>query len=251
VVAEWLIRYFEPRDAGYVGMPLGTSGPFLFLFRSATILAMHRPAAQVNAARRPMTDPTQGLPVLRCAVTEHRTFVVALAVAFVVNMVVYTLVVDPLAERVANIEQRDQAAEEALAQARMDHAQASGTLTGTTRASAQLATFYEDVLPRDLAAARRLTYLRLARLARGSNLQYERSSYDPIADTGSTLTRLQIQMVLSGSYANMRDFIHQLETAPEFVVIDSIQLMSGRSGNGSLDATLRLSTYYRLGKRNS
>jgi Tfp pilus assembly protein PilO len=213
---------------------------------------MHRRAAHINAAaRRPVTESIDGLPVLRRAIAEHRALVIALAVAFVVNVFMYALVVYPLSERVANIEQRDQAAEDALAQARTDHAHASGTLTGKTRASAQLATFYEDVLPRDLAGARRLTYLRLARLARGSNLQYERSSYDPIADTGSTLTRLQIQMVLSGSYANMRDFIHQLETAPEFVVIDSIQLMSGRSGNGSLDATLRLSTYYRLGKRNS
>src|SRR5688572_13604564 len=184
---------------------------------------MHRPAARINAAaRRPITESPHGLPMLRRAIAEHRALVIALAVAFVVNACVYALVVHPLAERVANIEQRDQAAEEALAQARMDHAQASGTLTGTTRASAQLATFYEDVLPRDLAAARRLTYLRLARLPRESNLQYQRSSYDPTADTGSTLTRLQIQMVLSGTYADMRGFIHQLETAPEFVVIDSI-----------------------------
>jgi hypothetical protein len=207
---------------------------------------MHRSKARISAAgRRPTTDPTQGLPVLRRAVTEHRALVLALAVAFVVNVCVYALVVYPLAERVANIEQRDQAAEEALAQARMDHAQASGTLTGKTRAAAQLATFYHDVLPGDLAGARRLTYLRLARLARESNLQSERSSYDPTAATGSTLTRLQIQMVLSGTYANLRNFVYQLETAPEFVVIDRVQLTAERTGTGPLVAILRLSTYYR------
>ena len=71
-------------------------------------------------------------------------------------------------QRVANIEQRNQAAALALAQARTEHAQATGTLTGKARASAELATFYRDVLPQDLAGARRLTYLRLARLARAS-----------------------------------------------------------------------------------
>jgi Tfp pilus assembly protein PilO len=195
--------------------------------RSATTGSMHRRS------------------VARRALAEHRRLVSMLAVAFGANFLVYTVWVYPLSERVANIEQRDRAAGRALAQARIDHAQASGTLTGKTRASAQLRTFYEDLLPRDLAGARRLTYLRLARLARAANLQYERSSYDPSIDTGSTLTRLQIQMVLSGSYADMRDFIYRLEAAPEFVVIDSVQLTAARSETGSLVATLRLSTYYR------
>jgi len=217
---------------------LGTYGPFLSVFGSATI-------ARNDAST--MSDSTHGRSVRRRAVAEHRGLVIALAVAFGANLLVYTLLVYPLTERVANIEQRDRAAEQALAQAQMDHAQASGTLTGKTRASAQLRTFYEDLLPRDLAGARRLTYLRLARLARESNLQYERSSYDPSVETGSTLTRLQIQMVLLGSYADMRNFIYQLETAPEFVIIDSVQLTAGRSETGSLLATLRLSTYYREG----
>jgi Tfp pilus assembly protein PilO len=192
-----------------------------------------------------MIDSTHGIPLLRRAAAEHRRLLVALGVAFAANVLIYALLVYPLSQRVANVEQRDQAAEQALAQARMDHAQASGTLTGKVRASAELATFYKDVLPQDLAGARRLTYLRLARLARESNLQYERASYDPSLETGRTLTRLQIQMVLSGTYADMRDFIYQLETAPEFVVIDNVQLAEGNDGNGSLVVTLDLSTYYR------
>ena len=192
-----------------------------------------------------MIDSTHGLPLLRRAAAEHRRLVIALGAGFVINVLVYVIVVYPLAQRVANVEQRDQAAEQALALARKEHAQASGTLTGKARASAELATFYKDVLPQDLTGARRLTYLRLARLARESNLQYERASYDPTIELDSTLTRLQIEMVLSGSYANMRDFIYQLETAPEFVVIDNVQLAEGSDGDGSLVVTLDLSTYYR------
>ena len=192
-----------------------------------------------------MSDTTHGLPLLRRAVAEHRRLVVALTVALAANILVYALVVYPLSQRVANIEQRNQAAAQSLAQARTEHAQANGTLTGKARAATELATFYRDVLPQDLAGARRLTYLRLARLARESNLEYERSQYAPETDDESTLTRLQIQMVLSGTYAEMRDFIYQLETAPEFVVIDNIQLAEGSNGNGSLVVTLDLSTYFR------
>jgi Tfp pilus assembly protein PilO len=193
-----------------------------------------------------MIDSTHGVPLLRRAVAEHRRIVIILAVALVANVLVYALIVYPLAERVANIEQRNQAAALALTQARTEHARANGALTGKARASAELATFYRDVLPQDLAGARRLTYLRLARLARESNLEYERSSYAPQTEDDSTLTRLQIQMVLAGTYAEMRDFIYQLETAPEFVVIDNIQLAEGTEATGSLVLTLDLSTYFRV-----
>jgi Tfp pilus assembly protein PilO len=50
--------------------------------------------------------------------------------------------------------------------------------------------------------------------------------------------------MLSGTYADMRAFIHQLETAPEFVVIDNVELTEGAEG-GVLGLTLELSTYYR------
>jgi hypothetical protein len=53
-------------------------------------------------------------------------------------------------------------------------------------------------------------------------------------------------MVLAGTYAEMRDFIYQLETAPEFVVIDNIQLAEGTETTGSLVVTLDLSTYFRV-----
>lgn len=193
-----------------------------------------------------MIDSTHGLPLLRRAVAEHRRLVIGLTAMLVINVLVYALVVYPLSQRVANIEQRDRAAEQALAQARMEHADAAGALTGKARASAELTTFYRDVLPQDLAGARRLTYLRLARLARESNLQYERSSYEPLVEPDSTLTRLQIEMVLSGTYAEMRDFIYQIETAPEFVVIDNVLLAEGSDGTGSLVVTLDLSTYFKV-----
>lgn len=190
-------------------------------------------------------DSTHGLPLVRRAVAEHRRLVIGLGIALAVNLLAYAVVVYPLSQRVANVAQREQAAEQALAAARTEHAAASGTLTGKSRASAELTTFYADVLPQNLSGARRLTYLRLAQLAREADLNYQRATYEPVVETDSTLTRLQIQLVLSGTYANMRDFIYQLETAPEFVVIDNVQLAEGADGSGSLVVTLDLSTYFR------
>jgi len=186
-----------------------------------------------------------GRALVRRAVVEHRRVVIALGAGVALNAAVYALVVYPLSDRVANVAERERAAEQALAQAKADHDQASGTLTGKSRAAAELTTFYRDVLPQDLAGARRLTYLRLARLARESGLEYQRATYAPVVESESTLTRLQIQLVLSGSYPDMRDFIYQLETAPEFVVIDNVHLAEGADEGGSLVVTLDLSTYFR------
>jgi len=100
------------------------------------------------------------------------------------------------------------------------------------------------VLPSDLAGARRLTHLRLAQLARESNLKFIRATFESVAPRSRTLTQLKIEMALSGTYGDMRAFIHELEASPEFVVIDNIELGQGADG-GPLGVTLHLSTYYR------
>jgi Tfp pilus assembly protein PilO len=189
-------------------------------------------------------DEVRGMALVQRVMREHRRLVVTLVILLGINVAVYATVVYPLSQRVANIEQRDRNAEDQLRSAQREHAEAIGTLTGKDRAAAELATFYTDVLPSDLAGARRLTHLRLAQLARESNLRFLRASFEPVVERDRTLTRLKIEMVLSGSYADMRAFIHRLETSPEFVVIDNVVLGEGGEG-GPLSVTVHLSTYYR------
>ena len=191
-----------------------------------------------------MSESARGMGLVRRVVAERRRLLIPLSLALFVNAGVYGLFVYPLSQRVANVEQRDQAADQALGSARREHAQASGALTGKARASTELASFYGDVLPQGLSGARRLTYLRLAQLARESALELRSSRATPTAPRGSTLMQLGIRMVLSGSWPDVRTFVHGLETAPEFVVIDNVELGEGAE-QGSLVLTLALSTYYR------
>ena len=190
-----------------------------------------------------MSQPS-GSALLRRIGREHRRVLLPLAVLIAANIIIYALVVYPMAQRVANIEESSRAAEIDLATARRDFDQANGTLTGKDRAAQELSTFYSSVLPPDLTRARRLTTLRLQQLARDANLVMGRQAAQEVAPTtGSTLTQLTILMALAGSYANMRAFIHQLEIAPEFVVIDNVTLTEG-ADEGTLVVNLELSTYY-------
>jgi len=184
--------------------------------------------------------------VIQRVIAEHRRVVYALIAGVVINFLVFAFFVYPLQRDVANVEQRTRAAEEALAAAQADYARANGTLTGKDRALKELDTFYSSVLAQDLTGARRLTFARLAQLAAKSRLDFERRKYEPVVERGSNLTRLKVTMDLAGSYADIRDFVHEIESSPEFVVIDDVGLMQEGVQNGdSVRLTLQLSTYFR------
>ena len=190
-----------------------------------------------------MSDAHQS--VIQRVIAEHRRAVYALVAGVVINVLVYAFFVYPLQSDVANVEQRTRAAEEALAAAQADYARANGTLTGKDRALKELDTFYGSVLAKDLTGARRLTFARLAQLAAKSRLDLERRKYEPVVERGSNLTRLKVTMDLAGSYADIRDFIHEIEASPEFVVIDDVGLTEGVQSDRALRLTLQLSTYFR------
>jgi Tfp pilus assembly protein PilO len=183
-------------------------------------------------------------PLVRRVMKEHRRALIALSVALFANVLAYALLVYPLSRQVADVAGRDQRAAQALLTARREHDQATGTLTGIDRAATELTTFYTSVLPSDVSSARRLVYLRLHQLAREAGLKYARGSNEIAERRTSTLTRLKTEIDLTGSYPDVRTFIHQLETAPEFVVIDNIQLTDTDAGN-ELRVSLELSTYFR------
>lgn len=190
-----------------------------------------------------------GQSIVQRVLAEHRRVVYALAAGIVINILVFAFLVYPLQSDVANVEQRTRAAESALAAAQAEFGRANGALTGKDRALKELDTFYSSVLAKDLTGARRLTFARLAQLAAKSSLDFERRRYEPVVERGSNLTRLKVSMELMGSYADVRDFIHEIESSPEFVVIDEINLAEGSQGDSILRLTLQLSTYFRTGEQ--
>lgn len=183
--------------------------------------------------------------MLRRILFEKRRFVVLLGLALAVNIGVYAAAVYPLATRVADADNRAARADREQRAAEREYTAARGLATSRERAETELKTFYQDVLPADLSAANRLTYLSLAQLARTSNLRVVRRTAGPDHERGSGLDRLKLALVLEGSYEDMRRFIYRLETAPEFVIIDDVAIDQGREATGDLVLTLQLSTYYR------
>jgi Tfp pilus assembly protein PilO len=183
----------------------------------------------------------------RRALTEKRRLILPIAIALLVNVALYAIVVYPLSRKVAGGEQEAEAATAALNAARRDHAAARATVAGKGQADEELQKFYSDVLPADVRAARRITFLRIEQLAQQCNLRLERETSDPQPQRESQLVKFTYRAVLSGEYRNIRRFIHELETAPEFLVLENVELSQNEGTKTGLNVSVGIATYYRTG----
>ena len=185
---------------------------------------------------------------LKRVLSEKRAYIWPLLVVLLANAAVFALVVYPLSQKVAAGEQEAGAATAALNAARREYANARATVTGKNQADVELGRFYQDVLPQDLSGARRITYLPVERLAAQSNLRLERQTSEPEAIRDSALTKFSQTAVLTGEYRDIRRFIHRLETAPEFIILENVSLSQSESGAGrGITVTVQVATYYRTG----
>jgi Tfp pilus assembly protein PilO len=181
----------------------------------------------------------------RRVLREKRALIWPIAIAVIVNAALYAIVVYPLSKKVAGGEQAAQASAAALQAARRDYDAARATIAGKQQADVELQKFYSEVLPPDLSGARRITFLRMEQLATQWNLRLERATSAAKEQRDSNLARLTYRAALSGEYRNIRRFIHALETAPEFLVLEHVDLAQSEQENRALNVSLTIATYYR------
>jgi Tfp pilus assembly protein PilO len=184
----------------------------------------------------------------RRVMTEKRRLIWPIGIALLLNVAIFALVVYPLSNKVAAGEQDAEASAFALAAAKRDYAAARQTVTGKQQADAELAKFYENVLPPDLSGARRITFVRIPQLAQQSNLRLETQTSSPSQVRDSDLGKLTHTAVLTGEYRDVRRFIHQLETSPEFLVLERVELTQNENESArGITVNVQVATYFRAG----
>lgn len=185
------------------------------------------------------------VPLSRVA-GDYRFWILPVALALVANIAVLLFVVLPLSVSTDAGARRAAEAIEARAAAAAELHAAEQTRDGQAQAARDLDRFYGEVLPADVAEARRLTHLKLSQMAREHGVRFQRSSAAPEEVRGSSLERLRVSYALEGSYQDIRAFIYEIETAPDFLVIDNVFLAEGSVDQAPLALTLDLSTFYRV-----
>ena len=188
------------------------------------------------------------MSLLRRILSEKRGSLVPLTLALLLNIGVYVLVVHPLAVKSETTADRAAAAAQSRRAAERDLAAAEALVRGKTTADQELMTFYDKVLPSSLDQARRMTYARLPALATKANMRLMQRQFgidQELERTSTNLGRLRSQMTLEGGYENIRQFLFELETTAEFIIVDDVSLGQSEA-NKPVTLTVALSTYYRL-----
>ncbi len=184
------------------------------------------------------------VPIAR-VIADHRRWLVPVGIVLAINIVLLVVVVLPLRQSAESASARAETSAQTLRDAMAELKSAEATRDGQSQAAADLDRFYAEVLPKDFATARRITQLKLAQMARSHNVSFESGAATPESLRDSTLERLHVNYEFSGDWDDIRQLIYALETGPDFVVIDNVQLSEGQASEAPLSLTLDLSTYYR------
>jgi len=189
------------------------------------------------------------MSLVKRIIAEKRGLLVPLAIALVVNVAVYGLVVYPLGVKSATTVERAAAAAEARQSAERDMASADALVTGKAKADQELATFYKKVLPSSSDEARRMTYTRLPALAKKAGMRFteRHTELDQQLEKDSQFGRVQTEMTLEGGYEQVRQFLYELETTQEFIIVDDVTLGQAEADK-PVTLKIEVSTYYRQGR---
>ena len=187
------------------------------------------------------------MTLLKRILHEKRTLVTIVAVILAIDLGLYLFGVYPWSNKVSQSETRAAAVDRQLSLVRATFAAATETSANKDSADTELQHFYTDVLPVDLSGARSISSPFLVKLAEDANLVLERRTSVSERDRESRLARLRTTMVLAGEYEDIRQFIYELETAPEFILIEEVILSQGDESDEEIVLTLGVSTYYWAG----
>ena len=179
--------------------------------------------------------------------TERRRVVLPLIIFLALNVVVLAAVVYPLKQSLEGSDAARAKAELDLLKARKDLKEVTDQRTSKTRADIELKKFYSEILPKSFSEARNLANFWLGGIAEQSRLTYRAGQYEAEEIRGSHLMRFKGEVTLVGSYADIRRFLYEVETAQEFLVIERVALSqpgAAQGGNQQLELALSVITYY-------
>lgn len=177
---------------------------------------------------------------------ERRAVLLPVIVLLVVNVAVLLLGVLPLSRSVTSVADAAASARLDLANARRVEVQAKAQRDGTDRAVLEMRKFYDDVLPTSFAEGIRVTNFWLQGVAAEYGVKFRTGQWEPEDIRDSRLIQLTGTATLTGDYSDIRKFLYHVETAEQFVVIESVELSQANVGQADADieVTLKISTYY-------
>ena len=139
------------------------------------------------------------------------------------------------AER-AELERRATALEQAVTEQERD-------ASAITCGKRNLIDFYEGTLG---SKETRMTLIQrdIRALAEEFRMPVENVSFGHAEERSQDLVHFQISFPLKGGYLDLKKFLRRIEESSHFLIVDGIQLNTGREGGVQLGLNVKLSTYF-------
>jgi Tfp pilus assembly protein PilO len=178
--------------------------------------------------------------------TERRRVLLPVIALLAINGGVLLLGVLPLKRSVTLAEQSAVEARIDLANAQRQEMQARAQLDGRDRAVVELQKFYEQILPPTFARATVVTNFWLQGVAEQAGIKFHSGQWQSDEVRDSRLIEYTGQVTLTGDYSDIRQFLYRVETAEQFVIIESVELSQSSTAQdqSAIEVALAVSTYY-------
>jgi len=104
--------------------------------------------------------------------------------------------------------------------------------------------FYDSILSEKTS---RMTAIQreIRNLAGQFQIDPENISYSPQYEEKADLVRFNVSFPLRGSYENLRQFVHRVETSEHFLILDDISLADAREGGLILSLNVQMHTFFK------
>ena len=172
---------------------------------------------------------------------ENRRLVnIVLVLLVVIDLVALGVLISPLAKSREQKEAELRELQQQFKQKEFEVGPSRGMDKKIASATGNIAAFYDQRLPgrySDVDAA-------LSKAAQGSSVQLQNVSFKPDKKGVEDLTRVDIELTISGPYVNDVKFINSMERDKVFFVIDSVSLAGATSG---VQLQVKAETYFRTG----
>lgn len=187
------------------------------------------------------------MSLLRRIFLERRAVVIPVTIFLLGNIAYLALVVFPLQQSVAGAKDAQYEATQSVLAARALESRAKSDRASKDRADLELRKFYAEILPKDFRSAIGVATFSLNRFAEQSRVRFKVGQWDREEVKDSTLNKVVGDVTLVGDYANVRKFLYEVETAQEFIIVESVELSTASEMQNDSLLELRLSvvTFFR------
>jgi Tfp pilus assembly protein PilO len=175
--------------------------------------------------------------------SESGTIILILTTLFVLNLLFFLFFTRPAVSRYGNLSAKNDPALRALELKEKETEVIEKRFSRITKTENNIKEFYEDILS---TKEERMIDIQLevVDIAMQFSINPETMKYSNEELLKEAVEKFTISVPLTGTYANLRNFLHKIENSDNFLIVDRVFLSTAKEGGVILQLNIQLSTFF-------